>query len=86
MAFASVPAVAPPSTRERHIEDLLSGVVALARARGGRVVAITVATPPGADLGEDLRARLSPLGYPDVDVVTLTAEGPTRLLSVEYAR
>lgn len=76
----------------RHVQDITSGLVTLARSRQGHIAALTVAAEAtflaesGAALKAALVERLRALGSPDVEVVLRVGEGPVRLLSVEYAR
>lgn len=75
----------------RHVQDITSGVLTLARSRQSRIAALTVLVEPSliAESGASLRAaladRLAALGNRSVEVILRPGEGPPRLLSIEYA-
>lgn len=81
----------PPSIA-RHVQDITSGVLTLARSRQGRIAALTVLADAGfiEESGDSLRSalaeRLAAFGNCSVDVVLRPGEGPPRLLSIEYSR
>lgn len=85
-----MPPVSPSIAR--HVQDITSGVLTLARSRQGRIAAITVLADPAfiADSGPGLKAaladRLAGMGNQAVEVLLRAGDGPPRLLSIEYAR
>lgn len=71
------------------INAIVESVVALARSRPGRLVAITVQAPPNtptATLEAHLRAALDVRLAGPVQITARPAPGPLRLLSAEFAR
>ncbi|MDO9280556.1 MAG: hypothetical protein Q7U06_01530 [Pseudomonadota bacterium] len=72
-----------------QLDDLMTAVLALARGRVGRVVAVRVAVPGafGADdVTRGLQDRLATAGLSGVEVTTKASTGVLRLLSVEFVR
>lgn len=74
---------------EPLVDEIVAAVGAVARARPGRLAAITLAVPATA-VGEPLivavRAALLAAGSHDVEVVMRLAPGALRVLSLEFTR
>ncbi|MDP2307289.1 MAG: hypothetical protein Q8P18_14785 [Pseudomonadota bacterium] len=72
----------------QQVEEVVASVLMLARPRG-RLAAVRIGVPP--DIAAEpvialLRSRLAACGHPGLEVVTLLAAGPMRLLSAEFER
>ena len=71
------------------IGAVVESVVALARSRPGRLVAITVQAPnstPPQVVEDHLRAALDACHAGQVQITARPSHGPLRLLSAEFAR
>ncbi len=71
------------------IDEIADTVREIAATREGRLVAVTVVTPPPMAPAE-VRAVVADLlrraGFGEVSVRTITAMGPFRLVSAEFER
>lgn len=72
----------------QQVEDVVNSALMLARSRG-RIAAVRVGVP--GDVASEqvvalLRTRLAACGHPGLEVVTLVASGPMRLLSADFER
>jgi hypothetical protein len=70
-----------------QFDDLLLGMMVLARGRAERMAALTIGVSPALD-GDEVRrvvrARLVSYGLPHVELHILPTSGLPRLVSVEY--
>ncbi|MED5369398.1 MAG: hypothetical protein VX899_00165 [Myxococcota bacterium] len=74
---------------ESMVDDVVGRAWALARQRTGRLAAITVSVPQGADtslVAKALSSRLETVGLPEVEVEVLHSDRPPRLLALEFER
>jgi hypothetical protein len=72
-----------------QVEDLVATVAALARTRTGRLVMLTVASPPPytpLELSSKVQDQLRKVGLGEVDVEVRNGPGPLRVLTAEFER
>lgn len=72
-----------------HLDELVTTVRLLARARASRLVALVVGYPAGLPperVAAEVSARLLAAGFEGVEVTASPVGGPVRVLSVEFTR
>lgn len=78
-----------PAPLTHQVQELVATVLALARSRTGKLVALTVAGPPSTPAAEvlaSLQEQLSKEGMGNVTVAVRPVAGPLRVLSAEFER
>ena len=71
------------------VHEVVDSVMALVRSRPGRLVAVTVASPPSVspeDVALRVKAELVAAGEGRVEVNARAGGGPLRLVAAEFAR
>ncbi len=72
-----------------QVDEVTRHVLGFLSRRPGRLAAVTVTVPESLsaeEVLEGLREALSSAGHPGVEVSARAAEGPLRLIAVEFER
>jgi len=78
-----------PAPLANQVEDLVATVLALARVRTGRLVALTLSTPATLASGElvtRVQEQLRRSGLGEVAVEVRNGGGPLRVVAAEFER
>ncbi len=78
-----------PSPLANQVEDLVATVIALARVRTGRLVALTLSAPATLappELSSRVQEQLRRTGLGEVAVEVRQGGGPLRVVAAEFER
>lgn len=78
-----------PAPIANQVEDLVATVIALARVRTGRLVALTLSTPAtlsASELAPRVQDQLRRAGLGEIAVEVRRGGGPLRVVAAEFER